>query len=491
MKIDAAVGLARDGRPNHVADGQDLVPAPFGFAQAGQRVGGFARLRDDQNQRVLLNGRVAIAKFAGVFDFRWDVGEFFEQIFADQRRMPAGAAGRDDNVIDLAQLRQSHVQAAEFGGGVVVSDAAAQGVADGLGLLMDFLEHEMRELAALGSFRIELELADLYLGGVGAQVGHAKAVRVQGHHVVIVEIDHLPRVGRDGGGVAGQKIFTFTHADDQWGAAPGPDHDLGIVGAYNRDAVSADHFAQGVHHRLGQRMEILFESGLRGAGGRAGPAFAQALANLLVVGADEPGQDFGIGGRQERRVVEAFLEPFKVLDDAVVHDGDASAGVVMGVRILVGRGAMGRPTGVADAQLAADRLGLEQVRQAFVDLALFLPGLQPAVAQDSHASAVVSSVFKAPQPLQNDWSSLPFSNVANDAAHLRNPVLVAFRFVRLRVGFESNQIRAYPSPAAPSFLTLFRRIPAHRHTHSSVAACSSQVDQCIEGSVSSARKDYL
>ena len=60
-----------------------------------------------------------------------------------QRR---AAAGQDD-AADIAQLRRSHVQAAELGGAFLEAEPAAHRVAHRAGLLEDFLEHVVRVIA--------------------------------------------------------------------------------------------------------------------------------------------------------------------------------------------------------------------------------------------------------------------------------------------------------------------------------------------------------
>ncbi len=55
--------------------------------------------------------------------------------------------------------------------------APAQGVLHRARLLENFLEHEVRVLAALGVLRAEFELADLHGGRLGAQVLTCRIVR--------------------------------------------------------------------------------------------------------------------------------------------------------------------------------------------------------------------------------------------------------------------------------------------------------------------------
>ena len=100
----------------------------FDFAQRGQRVGGFAALRDGEQQRVAIDRRIAVAEFAGVFDFDRDAGEFFDQVFADHGGVPTGAAGSENQAVHLTQLLRRKIEAAEYGRGLVAIEPAAHGV---------------------------------------------------------------------------------------------------------------------------------------------------------------------------------------------------------------------------------------------------------------------------------------------------------------------------------------------------------------------------
>ena len=150
VHVDAAVGFAGDGAADDVDDGQRAVAAALGFAQRGERVGGLAGLREDEQHGVPFERRVAVTEFVRELDLHRHLREFLDQVFADQRRVPARAAGGDDDAVDRAQFGGRHVQAAETGGGALVVDAAAQGIFHGARLLENFLEHEVLVLAALG-----------------------------------------------------------------------------------------------------------------------------------------------------------------------------------------------------------------------------------------------------------------------------------------------------------------------------------------------------
>ena len=69
VRQNRAGRFARDHRAHHVADGERRRAFEFGFALAGERVGGFAGLADADCQRLRVENRIAIAELAAVVDF--------------------------------------------------------------------------------------------------------------------------------------------------------------------------------------------------------------------------------------------------------------------------------------------------------------------------------------------------------------------------------------------------------------------------------------
>ena len=86
MEINAAVGFAGDGAADNVADAEHLVPAALRLAQPGEGVERLARLRDHQQERVLVKGRIPVTELAGVFHFGWHMRQFLQQVFARPTR---------------------------------------------------------------------------------------------------------------------------------------------------------------------------------------------------------------------------------------------------------------------------------------------------------------------------------------------------------------------------------------------------------------------
>jgi len=116
--------------------------------------------------------------------------------------------------------------------------------------------------------------------------------------------------------------------------------------------------------------------------------------------------------------LQLVLQLEVVLDDAVVDDDDLAGAIAVRVGVLLRRPAVRRPAGVADAELAGDRLGADGVLEAR-ELAGAPPHVNRAVAHDGHAGRVVTAVLEATQPVDEDGHHGFRADVADDAAHVR------------------------------------------------------------------------
>ena len=101
-------------QPTTLHEAERRAPRALRLAQRGQRVGRLARLRDHEHERVAVDDRVAVAELRRVLDLDRDARELLDQVLADQRRVPARAAGGDDDAVELPQLLRRQVQAAEL-----------------------------------------------------------------------------------------------------------------------------------------------------------------------------------------------------------------------------------------------------------------------------------------------------------------------------------------------------------------------------------------
>src|ERR1041384_8656223 len=106
------------------------------------------------------------------------------------------------------------------------------------------------------------------------------------------------------------------------------------------------------------------------------------------------GDDLGVGLARKRRagLLELVAQLAEILDDAVVHHRDAVGGMRMGVAL--GRLAVGRPAGVADADGAVERR-LAQPAFQVAKLALGAPPRQRAAFKRRYARGLRAAIFEA------------------------------------------------------------------------------------------------
>ena len=126
------------------------------------------------------------------------------------------------------------VQAAEVGGGVGVVEPAAHRVGERLRLLVDLLEHVVREVALVGVAVAE-EVGDVVDGGTStvskSWLRMTPVVSVELADLPVVQVDDLVGVAGEGVGVGGEVVPVVADADDERAAEPGADDHAGLVPA--------------------------------------------------------------------------------------------------------------------------------------------------------------------------------------------------------------------------------------------------------------------
>ena len=90
---------------------------------------------------------------------------------------------------------------------------------------------------------------------------------------------------------------------------------------------------------------------------------------------------------------ELLLERQKVLDDAIVNDRELVGRVGVRVRVPVGRFAVGRPAGMADANVAGNRGDVQQCRQP-VELSFCFRNPNGGAIRDRNPCRVVPTIFE-------------------------------------------------------------------------------------------------
>ena len=175
-------------------------------------------------------------------------------------------------------------------------------------------------------------LDDRPLDRVALLVVDLDALARQHRPVAVFEIADGVGERRERDGVGAEIHLAVAVADRERRALARADQQVVLAGEQEGQREGAAQLLERRRHRLGRR-----------------------LALLHLVG-DQMRDHFGVGLAAEFGAVlaEPFAQLAEILDDAVMHDRDAVGGVRMGVAL--GRLAVGRPAGVADADLAGERL---------------------------------------------------------------------------------------------------------------------------------------
>ena len=126
--------------------------------------------------------------------------------------------------------------------------------------------------------------------------------------------------------------------------------------------------------------------------------------------------DLGVRLGRERMALggELVTQRPEVFDDAVVDHRESRRRVGMGVGL--GRLAMRRPAGVADADRAREGMGRE-LGLEILEFALGAPPLEPPVLEGRDAGRVVAAVFESLERLDDGPRDRPPPQHAHYAAH--------------------------------------------------------------------------
>lgn len=380
VHVDAAVALAGDGAGDVIADAEGAMAFALAFAERGEGVGGFSALADGKDEGVFVHRHVPVAKLTGKLDLGRDVREGLDEVLADHTGVARGAAPGEDDAVDLAEFLGGHVEPTEAAGGFFVGKAAAHGVADGVGLLVDLLEHVVGVVPFADFIGAEIDGADFEPGGASADGGDLEVVLIQADDVVVVEVDGFPGVGDDGADIAGEEVLPLADAEHEGAAAPRSDEDSGEVDVHEGDAVGTFDLFQGEAQGLDEAFA-----------GRIAPFAPEAF----VVLADEMGEDFRVGLGLESVALGAqfFLDGLVVLDDPIMHEDEAAALVGVRVGVFVGNAAVGGPACMGDPLRALYRLAINEFRKIGDASFAFTDGESRAVDRGD-SSGIVPAILQ-------------------------------------------------------------------------------------------------
>ncbi len=250
----------------------------------------------------------------------------------------------------------------------------------------------MRVSAALDLREVPVDVRNLLLDLDRVHVDDAVAIGLQDGHLAVFEIDDLARMRENRRDVAGDEVLVFAQSEEQRASLARGDDLVGVDARDHRDAVRPLDLKQRFEHRI---LEIPVEA-------------------LL----DEVREHFGvgIGGEHVATPLQHLLEDRRVLDDAVVDDGDAAVLAHVRMRVLLIGRTVRRPARVRDAGRPLDRSRVQEQLQ-LGDLARLLHRFDARAIHDGDARRIIAAIFETLEPLEQEGRRHLGSNVSDDSAH--------------------------------------------------------------------------
>ena len=150
--------------------------------------------------------------------------------------------------------------------------------------------------------------------------------------------------------------------------------------------------------------------------GKTGLRRRHGIKPLLQVVGDQMGDNLGIGFGVEAvlLLLQFRLQFLIILDDAVMDDGHTVGRVRVG--IVLGRRAMGCPTGMADADIALERVGIQLASQ-IDDLARSAATLDMTIGKGRDPGTVIAAILETAEALKHGWRNIALPQNTDNTAH--------------------------------------------------------------------------
>ena len=361
----------------YVNDAKSFDALFFSQTQCCQAVSGFARLADNDNQLVLAQQRLAVSELRSQLGTNRNLCQILNYILRCHTYMVSTAAGNYADLVNLfnilvAEADSAHIQLA-------VNQYGIQSIAYCLGLLVDFLHHEMLKACFFGSFGVPFDFGQRFFDYFLINVVEGNLAVSQTSHFQIAYVIYLTGVFQNSRHVAGNIAFAVLYADDHRAVLTGNINFTGIFLEHYCQSIGAAHTDHGMAQSIGRSMLVLF---------------------IVVV--NQFNGNLGISLRIEGITVmqQLFLQLLIVFDNTVVYGNYIAISTCMRMRISFGRLAMGCPSGMTDTAgtdeaLTTVSLGVKLLQTA---LGLYNLHLCTAIAH-CEAGRIVTTIFKLRQTI--------------------------------------------------------------------------------------------
>ena len=278
-------------------------------------------------------------------------------------------------------------------------DTPPHAVAQAVGLLEDFLEHEERVASFLQLAEVDVHRLH---GGMHPGIVHVHHLQLMSRtddgDVPVFQIYHLVRIFHDRRGIRSQvKVIVMPDTDHQRTTLARRDNLFGMPLVENGYGVCADNLMQGHLH---------------------GPQQRQVIVHLNIFDKLHQHLRIRLAAESHPALDQAFLDGGIVLDDSVMYQRQIARSRIVGMGILRTRLSVRGPPRMGDAHMAADIFVLHRPLQV-ADLSLSLINIQLArIADQSHTSTVIATIFQTFKPFYQDGISFPLTDITNDSTHI-------------------------------------------------------------------------
>ena len=361
----------------YVNDAKSFDALFFSQTQSCQAVGSLTGLTDNDNQLVLAQQRLAVSELGSQLGTNRNLCQILNYILRCHAYMIRTAAGNDADLVNLfdilvAEADSAHIQLA-------VNQYGIQSIAYCLGLLVDFLHHEMLKACFFGSFGIPFNFGQRFFDYFFINVVEGNLAVSQTSHFQITDVIYLTSVFQNSRHVAGNIAFAVLYADNHRAVLTGNINFTRIFLEHYCQSIGAAHTDHGMAQSIGRSMLVFF---------------------IVVV--NQLNGNLGISLRIEGIAVmqQLFLQLLIVFDNTVVYGNYIAISTCMRMRISFGRFAMGCPSGMTnttgtDEALSAISFGIKLFQTTFSFNNLHL---RTAVTH-CEAGRIVTTIFKLRQTI--------------------------------------------------------------------------------------------
>ena len=306
--------------------------------------------------------------------------------------MISGTAGHDKDFIDFAQLLGCPVQLGEADGFCFRIQTTGHGIAQSLGLLINFLQHEMLKAALFRCFGVPVNLKHLLADGSAVDILHPYHICCYRSNLAIAHNKGTTRMVDNRRDIRGDKVFTLAQTDNQRIILFGTDDFIRLIFTHKHQAVRAFDKLQYLFDGLFEITVILVRH--------------QMSYNLAV----SFGQELMSLGNQ------LFLQAKIIFNNTVVDNDKLTAAVRMGMRVAIRRTAMCCPACVTDAYIAHRHIACQFLSQCIQTAYTFFY-TDAVVFINSNAGRIITAILQLAHTVKQKGSCFVITDITYNSAH--------------------------------------------------------------------------